>query len=144
MGGAISPHTPCPPTISNSNFTLKVWVTNRLNSRAQRAVVSRAMSDWQQMLTSSTPPGSIPGLVLFNVFINVLDAGVERILSTFADDTTLGGAADSLEGQEALQRDLDKLEHWAISNHMKFNNGKCQVLQLGRSNAGHRYRPGDK
>jgi len=31
--------------------------------------------------------------------------------------------------QEALQK-VDRLEHWAISNSMKFNKGKCQVLQL--------------
>jgi len=33
-------------------------------------------------------------------------------------NTQLGGAVDSLEGREALQRDLDKLEGWVIRNHM--------------------------
>ena len=61
-------------------------------------------------------------------------------MSKFADDTKLGGAVDSLEGQEALQRDLDKLEHWAIINGMKFNKSKCRILPLGRSNAGHTYK----
>ena len=43
----------------------------------------------------------------------------------FADDTTLGGAMDSLEGREVLQRDLDRLQSWAITNPLKFNKSMC-------------------
>ncbi|KAJ7412511.1 hypothetical protein WISP_95921 [Willisornis vidua] len=71
------------------------------------------------------------GTVLFNIFINDLDTGLAGILSKFEDDTKLGGAADSFESREALQRDMDKLEDWAITNHIKFNKGKCQILHLG-------------
>ncbi|KAJ7424807.1 solute carrier family 24 member 2 [Willisornis vidua] len=64
-------------------------------------------------------PGSISGPVLFNIFINDLDAGLEGILSKFTGDTKLGEAVDSPKGREALQGDLEKSEDWAITNHMK-------------------------
>ncbi|GAB0186493.1 hypothetical protein GRJ2_001114600 [Grus japonensis] len=72
------------------------------------------------------------------------DPGLEGVGGKFADDTKLGGAVDSIEGGEALQRDLDRLENWAITNHMRFNKGKCQILHLGGGNPGYMYRLGDE
>lgn len=53
-------------------------------------------------------------------FVSDLGARVESMLSKFADNTKLRDAVDSYEEQEDLQRDLDRLEEWAISSGMKF------------------------
>jgi len=118
------------------------WVKNWLKGGAQRVVVNGATSAWRPV-TIGVPQGSIPRPVLFDTFINNLNAGVECTTCKFTDDTKPGGAADSLKGQEALQRDLDRLEHWAMINGMKFNTSKWRTLHLGWMNTRHKYKLGE-
>ena len=65
------------------------------------------------------------GPVLFN-----MDSGIKSTPSKFADDTKLSGAADRLEGMDAMQRDVDRIQKWACANLIKFNKVKCKVLHL--------------
>lgn len=50
-----------------------------------------------------------------------MDVGLKAVLSKFAYITTLGGPVDSIEDGGALQRDLGKLEGWAVTNCMVCN-----------------------
>jgi len=103
---------------------------NWVNGWIQRIAVNRSMSRCR-FVTSGVLRVSILGPVLFNIFINDLNSGIETIFSKFADNTKLSGALNTPEGRDAIHRDLDKLKMWAHANLLRFSNATCKVLHTG-------------
>uniref|UniRef100_A0A670J9Y2 Reverse transcriptase domain-containing protein n=1 Tax=Podarcis muralis TaxID=64176 RepID=A0A670J9Y2_PODMU len=124
------------------DYATTQWICNWLTDRTQRVLINGSSSSWRRV-TSGVPQGSVLGPVLFNIFINDLDDGLKGILIKFADDTKLGGVANTPEDRITLQNDLDRLENWAKTNKMNFNREKCKVLHLGKKNERHKYKMGD-
>ena len=113
---------------------------NWLDGHIQRG---QWVSGWRSV-TIGVPQGPILGPVPFNVFTSDIESGIECTFSKFAGDTKLSGMADTPEGQDPIQRDLDKLQRWAHVNLMRFNKAKCGVLHMGQDNPWYPYRLGDE
>ena len=109
------------------------WVRNWLQDRTQRVVVGGTLSE-QGRVGSGIPQGSILGPLLFLIYINDLDMDIESTILKFADDTKLGGLANSWEATRVIQEDLNKIHEWAETWQMKFNITKCKVIHVGNKN----------
>jgi hypothetical protein len=108
------------------------WFADYLNGRTQRVVDGEA-SAWSSV-TSGVPQGSIPGPVLFVIFINdlqdIIHTGTE--IALFADDTKIHRHIISTCDCESLQHTLVKLDLWSMENNLFFNASKCKVLTITR------------
>uniref|UniRef100_K7F0D5 Reverse transcriptase domain-containing protein n=1 Tax=Pelodiscus sinensis TaxID=13735 RepID=K7F0D5_PELSI len=115
------------------------WTDNWLKDRQQRIGINGQFSEWREV-TYGVPQRSILGPILFNLFINDLEKGVNSEAATFADDTKLLKIVKTKADSEELQKDPTKLGDWARRWQMNFNIDKCKVMQIGKNNPNTTYK----
>lgn len=77
------------------------------------------------------PQGLVLWLGLFNSFVRDTDSGIECTLNKFASDTKLCSLTDTLEGGDAIQRDLGRLERCQFTKHStQWSDGHAEVCNL--------------
>ena len=89
-----------------------MWVKDWLSSRKQRVVLRGVSSNWQPV-TIGVPQGTVLGPLLFLIYINDTDEGMEGQIIKFADDTKLYRTIRNEQDAEALQKDIDQIEQWS-------------------------------
>ncbi len=109
------------------------WIENWLNNRKQRVIINGSATDWAPV-TSGVPKGSALGPVLFIIYINNIDLGLNNFIAKLADDTKIGNSVISDCDRQSLQEDLRKISAWSDRWEMPFSVNKCHILQVGTRN----------
>jgi ribonuclease P/MRP protein subunit RPP40 len=117
------------------------WIRKWLTGRRQKVGVNKTYSGWENVI-SGVPQGSVLGPLLFLIFINDLDVGIDSKLVKFADDTKLGRGVATEQEVEILREDLEKIFQWSVDWQMLFNTDKCTVVHMGKSNKESEYKMG--
>jgi len=90
-------------------------------------------------VTSGVPQGSVLGPVLFLIYINDLEDGIEHWILKFADDTKLFAKINNTPDAVKMQNDLDRIVQWSLEWQMLFNVLKCKTMHFGKKNCCHDY-----
>ena len=109
------------------------WIEGWLMNRRQRVVLNNEVSEWKQV-ESGVPQGSVLGPLLFIIYIDDVDKGLNNSVLKFADDSKLFGVVGegAAEGY-GLQEDLNKIVQWSKVWMMPLNEEKCHVMHFGKN-----------
>ena len=86
---------------------------------------------WKKV-TSGIPQGSVLGPLLFVLHINDLPDCTLSQTFLFADDTKIYRHVKTVEDQQILQEDINRLQAWSDKWLLKFHPDKCKIMSIGK------------
>ena len=116
------------------------WFKSYLKDRSFRVKIGKSLSDLLCLLFG-VPQGSLLGPILFILYIKYLEVIAAKYglrIKLYADDSQL---YISFHPQRPSELDdvtsrinacLDEIKAWMVSNYMKLNEGKTELLVMGR------------
>ena len=105
------------------------WFGAYLSNRKQHVSVN-GCSPEELTLAHSVPQASVPGLLLFLIFVNDLpNVSKHLTFSLFADDTNIYfESSDLLQIQKVVNRELRKVRKWLEANTLTSNIDKTNFV----------------
>ena len=99
-----------------------------LSHRKRRTKVNHTNSSWEEILFDVLQ-GSIPGPILFNIFLSELFYVIsDTDFSSYADGNTIYDSGNNInEVISSLKESAEKLFQWFSHNQMKGNTDKCHL-----------------
>ena len=108
------------------------WMRDFLCERKMRVTIREKVSTWKEVM-SGVPQGSVLAPIMFAIYVNDMDEGIDSYMNFFADDAKLLRKVKHSEDCEVLQKDLEKVWRWGKKWEMEFNIKKCSIMEFGRS-----------
>ena len=105
------------------------WFSSYLTNRYQKVVINGEASP-RLPITCGVPYGSIPGPLLFLLYINDMHLAMEfSTIYNFADDTNLLYPCKTLKVlRKNVNADLKNLYDWLCATRLSLNSGKSEFL----------------
>ena len=90
------------------------------------------LSDWVEVL-SGVPQRSVLGPLLFLIYVNDLEFGIDNWILKFADDTKIFTRITDDNDWHSLQDDLSKLTTWSEKWQIPANVKSCILVHHRRN-----------
>ena len=112
------------------------WFTSYLSGRKQVCKFNNEISNTANITCGVLQGSNLIGPSLFLVYINDLpDCLTATKASMFADDTNISCHGDSsVDIEQKLNTDLEKVNKWLISNKLTLNAKKTECMIIGSRN----------